>query len=40
VMATGLSGEYSWAVVLVFSGASTRIEAAALPTVSTIVQVH
>jgi hypothetical protein len=31
VMATGLSGEYSWAVELVMQGASVRIEAAAAP---------
>jgi hypothetical protein len=31
VMATGLSGEYSWAVALYYGGDSTRIESAALP---------
>ncbi len=33
VMATGLSGEYSWAVSLGEHGGSTRIEAAAAPAV-------
>jgi hypothetical protein len=32
VMATGLSGEYSW-VVTMYSGSSARIEAAAIPAV-------
>ena len=31
VMATGLSGEYSWAVSLRQQGSSTRIEPATLP---------
>jgi hypothetical protein len=31
VMATGLSGEYSWAVTLYGRGESARIEAAATP---------
>jgi hypothetical protein len=31
VMATGLSGEYCWAVVLGLSGSSARIEAAVTP---------
>ena len=31
VMATGLSGEYCWAMVLFTQGDSARIEAAALP---------
>ena len=31
VMATGLSGEYSWAVSMYFSGHSARIEAAVTP---------
>jgi hypothetical protein len=31
VMATGLSGEYSWAVSLNITGTSVRIEAAAAP---------
>ena len=33
VMATGLSGEYSWAVPLLDAGDSARIEAAAAPAV-------
>ena len=31
VMATGLSGEYSWAVSMYYEGLSARVEAAALP---------
>jgi len=31
VMATGLSGEYSWAVSLSYERDSARIDAAALP---------
>ena len=41
VMATGLSGEYSWAVALFNEGESARIEAAqapASPTVGELVQ--
>ena len=36
VMATGLSGEYSWAVGLYFSGHSARIDAAEVPASPTV----
>ena len=36
VMATGLSGEYCWAVTLCGPGASARIDSAALPAVSRV----
>jgi hypothetical protein len=38
VMATGLSGEYSWAVTLLDEGDSARIEAAALPAASATIR--
>ena len=38
VMATDLSGEYSWAVTLIDEGDSARIEAAALPAASATIR--